>query len=164
MPTSRKPWTQATITQLHEATGKTDEWIRRTLSKPPAIEPVQRTGREVYFPTRAALERIFLGEGGLDLNAEKAKLTRAQTENFELKNAVLRGDVLARRDVKDHWSNLVLSCKEKLRALPAHARARIPGLKKKSVLALSELVDEALTELADDGVPRTRRKHDEGGS
>lgn len=164
MPTSRKPWSEATITQLHEATGKTDEWIRRRLSESPAIEPARRTGREVYYRTAAALERIYLGGAGLDLTMERAKLARAQTEQTELKNALLRGELLQREDVKSHWANLVLACKEKLRALPAHARARIPGLKKKAVLALGELVDEALTELADDGVPRTRRKPDEGDS
>src|SRR5688572_10113951 len=128
MPTSRKPWTQATITELHEATGKTDEWIRRTLSKPPAIEPVTRTGREVYYPTAAALERIYTGGGALDVGQETAALKRAQRENYELKNAVLRGEHIVFEDVKNHWADLVLSLKEKMRALPAHARARIPGL------------------------------------
>lgn len=157
MPVSRKAWTEATITQLHEATGKTDEWIRRRLSDSPAIEPVKRTGREVYYGTAAALERIYVGGDGLDLAVERAKLARAQTEQTELKNAVLRGDLISRTDVRDHWAQIVLTVKEKARALPAHARSRIPGFTKKMARLLEELVDQFLVELADDGAPRTQR-------
>lgn len=52
------------------------------------------------------------------------------------------------------WQQILLALKERLRAIPSKARKRIRKLTRKEERVLLALVDEALSELATDGVPR----------
>jgi phage terminase Nu1 subunit (DNA packaging protein) len=123
---------------------------------------------------KAAGRRAHATEGGevLDLAAERARLARAQSEGAELKNAELRGELVAASDVFDRWANLALSWKNRVRGIPAAATVHIPGFTKAMARKLAGLIDETLTELANgrsdgddgDGRPRRARRKDAGAT
>jgi phage terminase Nu1 subunit (DNA packaging protein) len=104
----------------------------------------------------------------LDLTEERAKLTKAQSETAELRNAELRGELIRRDELRSAWADRVLSWKERLRAIPAAATVHVPGFSAAMGRALATLIDETLTELADGisgggdgngvGVKRARRR------
>ncbi|MDP3961294.1 MAG: hypothetical protein Q8Q26_14760 [Pseudorhodobacter sp.] len=58
-------------------------------------------------------------EGGEDLKAEKLRLTAAQREAQELKNAVTRGDLVSAEDVKQGWASILTDVRAGVLAVPA---------------------------------------------
>ena len=125
----------------------------------------KRAAEQAREPLQRQIDRL---ESALGLGTEAGAITEhearrrkrvAEARLLELELVERSGVVIRTDDVRTYWSGLVLSCKERLRALPAHARARIPGLSKKAASVISELVDEALEELADgDGTPPAPRR------
>jgi len=122
---------------------------------------VPRAARGRY-PLRASIAAAFAhlreqaagrrGDGRLDLAQERAALARAQREATELRTARERGEVIGASEARDIYSGLVLSAKEKLRAVPAAATVHVPGVSPKMARQLGRLIDDALRELADEGV------------
>ncbi len=137
---------------------------RRTVARRLAeagVQPVSvRAGSPVYALRDAIAATLELpasgGSGGLSLEAERARLAKEQADHQELKNAELRGELLGRDEVETTWARMVLAAKERLRSIPATARVRIAGFTQQQAIKLLELIDQALSELADDGLPRRR--------
>lgn len=100
-------------------------------------------------------------DGELDLTEERAKLARAQTEEKELKNAVLRNELIPADDVLDHWAQQVVKTKTHLRALPHQVKSEVPHLTVEEVECVKRLVERALNELAD-GLPDTTGEGESG--
>lgn len=136
---------------------------RRTVAKRLADAGVQPSGRRAGSPVyalrdaiAAALELPAPDGAGLSLEAERARLSKEQADHQALKNAQLRGELLERDEVETTWARMVLAAKERLRSIPATARVRIAGFTQKQAVTLRDLIDEALSELADDGLPKRR--------
>lgn len=107
-----------------------------------------------YYRGVAANRKAQREPEELDLVTERARLAKEQADHQELKNAQLRGELLERSEVETTWARMILAAKERLRSIPATARVRIPGLTPAQAVTLRDLIDEALTELADDGTPK----------
>ena len=77
--------------------------------------------------------------------AEKAKLALAELE----------GELLRYTDVVQTWTAQIVACKRRLRGIPKVmvSRGELPKLYAQPVL---RRIDEALNDLAGDGVPRER--------
>lgn len=128
----------------------------------------ERASEQARAPLQRQIDRL---EAALGIGADAGAITEAEARRrkrvaearlLELELAERSGTLLRWDDVQPHWANLVLTAKEKLRALPAHARARIPGVTKQMAAGIAELVHEALTELASsDGTPPVPRKRGE---
>jgi phage terminase Nu1 subunit (DNA packaging protein) len=136
------------------------------LAQPPAIEPVRRDGKTTWFDTAEALRRI-LGPAGdaadgvvLDLANERAKLAKAQELGQRLKNEATSGATIPVAKAEAIWANYILTCKERLRAIPNGSLTRIAGMTKPMARELSALIDEALSELADGATPRQVAQRD----
>jgi phage terminase Nu1 subunit (DNA packaging protein) len=150
------------------------EWVDRGTIPRDAETAEQALLGAVNWFAKMRSGRHAEGVGGevLDLAAERARLARAQSEGAELKNAELRGELVAASDVFDRWANLALSWKNRVRGIPAAATVHIPGFTKAMARKLAGLIDETLTELANgrsdgddgDGRPRRARRKDAGAT
>lgn len=69
---------------------------------------------------------------------------------LRLQNDLRAGELIEARVVERHMATLVLAAKNKIRGVPSRLKARIPHLSIAELAIVSELLDEALTELADD--------------
>lgn len=80
MPTHKADLSRLSITQLHELTGRTKATVRKRLKD---LKPIAKDGRTIWYAPREALSLLF-GIGGLDLTAERARLSRGSTSAMPL--------------------------------------------------------------------------------
>lgn len=151
MPTTGPDLSQLSISQLAELVGKDRRTVTKLLR---GLVPLADGGRSKVYGSRAALERIYLGVERLDVAEEQARLARARAEAQELKNREALGELLPRDACIRMWSLQYTAFKHSLRAIPGKALVRIPGFTKAMARALATMLDEALDELAGDGLPR----------
>jgi len=163
MPTPKDDLSRLSMTQLSELTGCAKETVSKRLREA-GLEPADHDGRTLYFVPRLALPVIYEIGKGLSLDAERARLAREQADGKAMQNAVSRGELVAAADVRSTWSAVVLTIKERMRSLPAHAVSKIQGFRKPMAKKLAELVDEVLTELSNDGLPGDVEETGDGGS
>lgn len=88
----------------------------------------------------------------IDLALERARLARVQTEAGELKNAVMRRELVPARAVLEHWAQQTVATRTHLRAIPSQLKGAIPHMTADEVVLARKLIDRALSELAD-GLP-----------
>lgn len=101
------------------------------------------------------LREIAAGRGGeaagQSLVSERARLAKQQADAHEIKNAKLRGDLLAADDVAREWTAIMQKLRAGLLAIPARAQQRLMHLTVHDVSELDLEIRAALGELADDG-------------
>ncbi len=89
-------------------------------------------------------------DDGLDLTAERARLAKEQADAQAMKNAQLRGDLIAKADVVAGIQAAIAHCRAKLLSIPTKAAPVAFGAESLAVVKekLTDLVHEALAELA----------------
>jgi hypothetical protein len=89
---------------------------------------------------------------GLNLDAERARLARAQSEKAELDLRVRRGSLLERDEVIRDGQALVIAMRARLRALPARLAPTLSTPETYAAVRaqIAAGVDEALLEIADE--------------
>jgi terminase small subunit / prophage DNA-packing protein len=101
----------------------------------------------------AHLRGIASGRGGeaqvLDLTKERARLAKEQADEKELKNAVLRGDLLPAAEVEATWSDFLRGLRSRMLALPSRAQVTA-GLTQAQTLAVDKELRLALAEAGGD--------------
>lgn len=100
---------------------------------------------------RAIASRHRSRDGLVDLTAERARLAREQANHQELLIAKAKGELVPRDAVVLTLQRIVLAAREKLRAIPSRAKTLIPKLTRKDLARLLEMIDDALSELSEDG-------------
>lgn len=153
---------------LARLTGKptktVDDWIRRGLADAAAIE---RGGlaKQWKFNTAAAIEWLISDRTrqtapsdppeSLDLTAQRARESKERADKYALENAVARRELLHASEVVDHWGKMILASKSQMRGIAS--RLKVSGILPDMTLVQSaevlKLIDEALRELAGDGLP-----------
>lgn len=83
------------------------------------------------------------------LRAEKLRLTAAQREAQELKNAQMRAELVPVAQVRQEWTALATDLRAGLMAIPARVSARA-GLSREAAALLEAELREALEELTDE--------------
>lgn len=168
MATHKRTVAEMSQTELATASGISIPTVRLRLAQAPAIRPVRVDGKTTWFDAPTALARILApprdaGGDVLVLEDERARLAAAQADGQLMRNAEASRAMIPRNEVLQHWAGLVLNAREQLRNIPANALVRVPGFTRAMAKPLADLIDAALTELADGrrGVPPTRtvRKH-----
>lgn len=98
---------------------------------------------------------------GLNLEGERARLARAQSEKAELDLQVRRGTLLERAEVVRDGQALVVAMRARLRALPARLTPELstPETYAKTRALISAAVDEALLEISDEKFATTVAAH-----
>lgn len=89
-------------------------------------------------------------EGAVDLNEERAKLTKAKRLNEELDLAVKRGELHRAEDVQKIMSATLINFKSRLSAIPAEEAEKLATMtdKAKIFIYLNDKIKEVLTELS----------------
>jgi phage terminase Nu1 subunit (DNA packaging protein) len=96
-------------------------------------------------------------DGKLDLTAERARLTRAQTEKTEIEVAHLKGEPLPRTLVTQVWQMHAAAVRSRFLGLTSKLRMRIPRPTQDESEVIDGIVCEILEELAGDGLPASAR-------
>jgi phage terminase Nu1 subunit (DNA packaging protein) len=88
------------------------------------------------------------GADGTDVVKASAALKDAQRRLAELKYQQLDGQLISLREAEAVWSGLVRSGRVLFQSLPARARAILPHLTDADQVALEQLADDMLREIA----------------
>ena len=127
--------------------------VRASRGKYLREESVRRYVREL----RAQLEAV---KGGADsaatLRAEKIRVTKAQADAVEIKNAQKRGELLQADEVERTWSDTLRSLSTGLLTIPAQCGAKLPHLTQQDVLAIDVEIRARLVELGEGNGDRNR--------
>ena len=93
--------------------------------------------------------------GGGDIAQQKTRLTKAQADKAELEVSELEGQLIPAQLVQDTWTDFVANARAKLLALPSKIAHQVIALDKyaEAELLIKENVHDALSELAEDGIP-----------
>lgn len=106
-------------------------------------------------------------EENIDLNEERAKLTKAKRLNEELDLAVKRGELHRTEDVEKIMSSTLINFKSRLSAIPAEEAEKLAQMsdRAKIFVYLNGKIKEALTELSNfEEVFKEDIKEDEEGN
>lgn len=106
-------------------------------------------------------------EENIDLNEERAKLTKAKRLNEELDLAVKRGELHRAEDVEKIMTATLINFKSRLSAIPAEEADKLAQMsdRAKIFVYLNGKIKEALTELSNfEEVFKEEAKEDEKGN
>jgi hypothetical protein len=126
--------------------------------------PAEKKGPNVMFSVRQVSDwlrsRDMETSGTLDLGQERAKLTKLQAEKATLELEVARGNLIPLELVVETWQGHIGNARAKLLAMPAKAAAQTIGMDEylESEEFLTGLINEALDELDNDGLPKQHVK------
>ena len=135
------------INRLSEISGKD----RRTVGKRLASLKPDEDGK---YSSPEALTAIFNPEM-LDAVQERAKLDKARRELAELTQQERTKALIPAPAVQEHWAQMIAAARGKLLNLPGRLAATAVGVAtiQEAERAARELINEALMELADNGIP-----------
>lgn len=117
--------------------------------------PAHEEGREKFFDLRELAKKRY-GDGQeqrevLDLTAERARLTRAQAEKYELELAERTGELIPAEAIVDTWADVLTAFRAKALALASFATGAVArgesiesladGIRAGILAALGELSD-----------------------
>jgi phage terminase Nu1 subunit (DNA packaging protein) len=137
--------------QLTELTGKTYRTLKRLLD---GLAPVSTGPTNAnLWESKDALPLIYCPPGSddvLDLNAEKARETKAKADFAEIKLAEKCGGLLCAEDLGRELETALVNFKTKLTGLPSKlsALADEPDERRRLFIDAKLIIDEALVDLA----------------
>lgn len=107
-------------------------------------------------PVRAAAQanseqgQLFQDERPTALTAEKTRLARAQADAAEVRNLMLRAELLKAGDVEKEWSAMLRTVRAGLLAIPARLQQQLPHISAADIAVFDAELRAALEQLADD--------------
>lgn len=124
------------------------------------VKPCLKEGRQVYFSVADVVNNRLdnyqskhqpKDTDGLDIVAERARLTYHQANIAELEEDIKRGELIPADVVERVWSDMVASFRAKIMSIPTKAAHQFVSLTEISEIqdALKEHHFEALQELSD---------------
>jgi len=92
------------------------------------------------------LREIAAGRQGAELNAidEGARLKISQRKNFDLKNAILEGNVVPNDQIFPAWSRIIRAVRSSMLAVPAKSRFRLQHLSLRDAEVIGEIIRDQL--------------------
>ncbi len=153
----------ATIAKLLDLS---ERHVRRLSDEGVLIRPEGRGGRwpitNVTLYIRYLRERAYgVSVSATDLHTEKIRIAKNTADRSEIELKQLKKEVVLVEDVKDLWIDFTSHLKAKLLNLPSKVAHQVIGMETYSEAEslIMEEVNEALEELAGDGVPRRATSH-----
>ena len=129
----------------------------------PVLAPRKKGEKETfyYWPQVLAwrIEDVKDDPDELSLDRERARLAKNQADKYEIEVREMRGQLIRRQVVLDTWQALIGSMRSKLLAVPTKAAAQIvePTRLAEATAVVRAFVNEALAEIAGDGIPPNAR-------
>lgn len=98
------------------------------------------------------LREMAAGRGGAaaveTLSAERARLAKEQADQYALKNAGLRGELLDAKECERKWTDACRCIRSAMLAIPSRVRQQLPHLTRTDAALIDDEIRRALTELA----------------
>lgn len=145
----------------------TDRSIRELLDR--GVLPNARRGALDLDQCRLAYIRHLretaagraMGPSGDDLTAERARLAREQADNYALRNAALRLELLPRAEITRTVTSAFQIVRDRLTALPARLAGPLARLSDPAEVRgrLTDAVQSVLVELSEERVVSTAEEH-----
>ena len=117
---------------------------------------LKKTGRGRYNLTDCVKRFVhFLREKRaqypIDLQNERARLTKLQADKCDLELMEARGEVIRAEDVARTWADLVIAARSRLLAIPTSLTPAVMAADKLNTVTelLRDSIEDALNELAD---------------
>ena len=130
-----------------ERDGLEDRWQQMTREQKNSPKPLRPAAERMKpSPTRAV--RVVDSDDVPDYNEERARHEREKRMLAELARQEKERELLRRDDVTAAWAAAVAMTRTKLLGVPSVVRARIPHLEIDEVEVITQLIREALEELA----------------
>ncbi len=124
-----------------------DSWVRKGC---PVIENGKK-GVPSKYDTVAVINWVYQdNDDGLDLQQEKAKLAKMQTEKAAIQIAEMKGELVDAEEVKESWITMITACRAKLLALPTKIAGDVFGVNTQAEIQaiIKREIYQALTELS----------------
>ena len=95
-------------------------------------------------------------EDGYDLAKERARLSKWQADKAEVDYLVSKGDLVPIEQIIDHWSSMLANVRARMLTMPrVIAQSAITAESLSEIeIAAEELINQALSELSNDGIPK----------
>ena len=108
-------------------------------------------GRENEYDTAECIDWRMHGQD-IDYKKERARLTKAQADEQEMKNQIMNGELVAADDIIEKWSTIATNVKNRMLSVPSRAATLLQGVDgvKETKKIIEGLVKEALKEIAGD--------------
>lgn len=146
MPTHRPRITEFSTADLAYLAKRKPGSIRRQLEEA-HLSPSRVDGRTLWWDARDVF-RVLTARGP-DATGERARLDRARAESQEMKNAIMRGELLHGAEVARVGTEILCAVKSRVMALRTIGPAvRAVGSDAEAADLIEEGAREALTELA----------------
>tara|TARA_B100000780_G_scaffold7817_1_gene5754 strand:- start:19191 stop:19706 length:516 start_codon:yes stop_codon:yes gene_type:complete len=126
--------------------------------------PATKDGQNVLYSVREVSDwlrsRDMESSGTLDLGQERAKLTKLQAQKATLELEQQRGNLVPMELIVETWQGHIGNARAKLLSLPPKAAAQVLGVDNYLEVEqlLTELINESLDELNNDGLPNEYTK------
>jgi len=105
------------------------------------------------------LEKVAGGrEGDNTLSEVRTKLELEKTENFRLKNAQLRSELISREEMTEGWMRIVKAVRGAILTAPTKIRQRLPHLTAHDGEVVAKVLRQALEDVANAETKAPRRK------
>ena len=145
---------QLSIGQLADLTGFAWRTVKSRIEAA-GLQPVGRRGNAVLHDAPQALAAVYAVErvapGNLDLEQERARLARAQSEKYERENDVRKGWLADLRVVSKFWTECMANMRARLLNMGPKLGPQLVNLGDPNLIAaaIRAEVYAALAELAD---------------
>lgn len=141
---------EVSLAQLSELLGERTDTIKRKLFEIPPVAMARR-GHRAVFPSRAALERLLLGNEVMSPAQERARRDRADAELKELELKVRRGELIATDQPRRAIISLASMTSARLQGIPSAIARELAAESKPAVCeaVVRREIWRALEDLAD---------------
>ena len=136
---------------LEDLTGCSFKTIKKKLSSA-GVSPVKVSAKGTFYESGEALKAIYTGQAQEELNLqeERAKLAKAQTEKTQCETEKLKQNLVNAEDVVSEWSKYINNTRSKLLLLPTKMSKDLKGISETKDIEriLEDAIFECLTGLS----------------
>ena len=140
---------ELSIAEIEKISGFSYKTIKKRLEN---LAPIRRKGNSIFYESRDAIPLLFKAEseGRLNLDQERAKLAKAQTEKVELESSKLKGTLVDANELAEAFKKEIIAAKAKLLRIPKTLGAQYPTIESSLHLEdfATDLIHESLAEIA----------------
>jgi hypothetical protein len=175
MAASKTDLTSLSLNQISQLVGMTYRTVKKKLA---CLDPEEKDGNTLYYNSREALEIIYLGTpeersenadagssgGNINMRFEAARNIKLKNDHLDFDLQVKRQKYVPLEEVRKMWTDRAVAFKSRLRQLAAQLAEEIHGVDDSQKVAqiIERGHDEALNEMADDGIEERPEEADDG--
>ena len=145
---------ECNLRELEELTGASFKTLKKRLEKA-GLEPVKTTPKGNFYNPQEALKAIYTEQNSEELNLqeERAKLARAQTEKTQYEADKMKEKLICAEEVKTAWAKYINNVRSKFLLLPLKISKDLKGISETKDIEniLEENIYLCLVELSQGG-------------